>query len=148
MSWLFGKKDKKLDDDIWMIKQGQKGGLQLFVRLRKSRPKNIKAGDFHHLRGISWEYNPRDESGLPNSSVLKEMRRFEELLDSVESSGAAYLMAIVTGDGAREWLWYSRDAQEMMNHVNRALTSQKPFPIKFIREDDPTWSTYEHWLNA
>lgn len=148
MSWLLGKKNKKLNEDKWMIKQGQKDGLQLFVRIRNSKPNRINTNDYPHLIGISWEYKPRDESGLPDSSVLNEMGRLEELLDKIESNNVAYLMAIITGNGTREWLWYSRDASEMMSQVNEALASQQPFPIKFIREDDPTWSAYDHWLNA
>ena len=84
-----------------------------------------------------------NESGMPAQKQVERMQLFEDLLRSaLEGPGQAYLTVIVTGNGVREWQWYSRDPAETMALVNKALSNHDPFPVQFSVQDDPDWQAY------
>ena len=52
---------------------------------------------------------------MPAQNDSAGMQLFEDLLQpALEEAQQAYLMLVVTGNGVREWQWYSRDPEETM----------------------------------
>ena len=64
---------------------------------------------------------------------------------ALETSQSAFLTVVVTGNGTREWQWYSRNPEETMGLVNQAVTGYEPFPIQFSIQDDPQWEAYRRF---
>jgi hypothetical protein len=126
--------------DEWTVSTGQAAGKPVIARFRSAAPPNAAA--YPTLIVISWSY-PEDSSGLPDSDVRERMDRLEDLLtERVEADGVAIHTATETGRGLREWQWYARSEEEMMQAVNGALRTEAPFPIEFASEHDPQWRAY------
>ena len=144
---LFGKKKAEPPpDDRWTVAQGEDNGLPLIFRIRNQRPHGVEPPAYPHLIAVSWPYEPANEFGMPSSDVTALMTQFEELLDrALEGSQSAFLTVVVTGNGTREWQWYSRSPEETMGLVNQALTGYEPFPVQFSIQDDPQWEAYRRF---
>ena len=75
------------------------------------------------------------------------MTELEDLLESgIEKVEQAFLTAIVTGNGVREWQWYARDPKKLMELVNQTLGELEPFPVQFSFQHDPEWEGYNGFL--
>ena len=54
-------------------------------------------------------------------------------------------MVVVTGKGACEWRFYSKDNAEFMAVLNRAFAGQPKYPIDVTHQSDPKWLEYRHF---
>ena len=85
------------------------------------------------------------ENGLPRDCDAGQMDELEDLLiEGLERPGQALLVASVTGNGVKEWLWYARDVEATQALLNKALTGAPPFPIDLNVMLDKPW---RHYLN-
>lgn len=130
-------------DQRWSVAEAQKNGKPLIVRYRSKRPEGVAPANYPFLLSATWSYQPATPAGLPSEQDVELMSRFEDALESaLESSGSAYLMVVLTGNGDRDWLWYSRGKEDSMRQVNRALKGHKPYPVQFSVQPDPRWRAY------
>jgi len=127
---------------------GQDGDKPLIFRIRSPKPA-VATKTYRHLVAVSWPYEPMSESGMPAQDQVAQMGEFEDLLQpALEGPGQAYLTVVVTGNGVREWQWYSRSAEETMALVNKALSNHERFPVEFSIQDDPLWEAYSRFHEA
>ena len=131
------------------LAQGQVDGLPLLFRFRAFPPEGVEPASFATLVAIGWSYEPGNDSGMPGPPDAERMDHLEALLDAaIETPGIAYLTAAVTGNGRREWQWYTRDSASFMAALNRALSSYPAFPIDISHQQDPEWNAYLSILAA
>jgi cell division protein FtsZ len=97
-------------------------------------------------RGLGAGGNP----SIPAShDVYERMGQLEDLLmPAFEGSGQAFLTVVVTGNGVREWQWYAKNVDLVMELVNEALDGYEPFPVQFSLQDDPQWEGYSRLLES
>jgi Family of unknown function (DUF695) len=136
-------------DDCWSIATGEDGDKPLIFRIRNQAPSFAHRRAFPHLLAVCWEYEAANDMGMPASDVTEGMGQFEDLvLPALENANQAFLSVVVTGNGVREWQWYSRDPNETMELVNEALAACDPFPIQISVQEDPDWETYARFVGA
>lgn len=140
---LENTKPQSSTDERWSVAEAQKNGKPLIVRYRSRRPEGVAPAGYPFLLSATWSYQPATLAGLPSEQDVELMSRFEDALESaLESSGSAHLMVVLTGNGDRDWLWYSRGEEDSMRQVNRALKGHKPYPVQFSVQRDPRWRAY------
>ena len=84
-----------------------------------------------------------NEAGLPAPDETQLMDKFEDaLVSTLELSQTAYLMVILTGNGERDWLWYTRGEADAMRQVNQALKGHPRYPVEFSVQQDRRWRAY------
>jgi hypothetical protein len=134
-------------DDTWTMATGDDDGLPLIVRIRNQPPPFAKKESFPQLLALSWQYEPENDQGLPSHEVVERMGQLEDLLlPAFEDAREAFLTVVVTGNGAREWQWYAKDSDRVMELVNETLAEHEPFPVEFNFQDDPEWEGYSRFL--
>ncbi len=134
-------------DDTWTMATGEDDGLPLIVRIRNQPPLFARKDSFPQLLALSWQYEPENERGMPAQDVVERMGQLEDLLmPAFEEAREAFLTVVVTGNGAREWQWYAKDADRVMELVNEPLAEYEPFPVEFNFQDDPEWEGYSRFL--
>ena len=134
-------------DDTWTLATGDDDGMPLIVRIRNQPPSFARKDSFPHLLALSWRYEPEDNRGMPSNDVVERMAQLEVLLmPAFEGTRQAFLTVVVTGNGAREWQWYARDPDRVMELVNETLADYEPFPVEFNFQDDPQWEGYSQFL--
>jgi hypothetical protein len=74
----------------------------------------------------------------------ERMDKLEDLLHpALEKSGVATLVLVSTGEGLREWTYYTGSTERFMSSMNQTLRSEPPFPLEIHVGSDPEWRVYE-----
>ena len=134
--------EQSLTDEQWSVIQSEKNGKPLLIRYRSERPRDVETAAFPFLLSATWTYQA-NEAGLPAPEELELMGKFEDALESaLDASQTAHLMVILTGNGERDWLWYTCGEAEAMRQVNQALKGHKPYPVEFSVQQDRRWRAY------
>jgi hypothetical protein len=134
-------------EDSWSVDTGEDDGKPLIFRIRNKPPSFAQKKTFPHLLAVSWQYESPNEQGMPSQDVAEHMSQLEDLLEpAFEGARQAFLSVIVTGNGVREWQWYARTCEEVMELVNETLGQLEPFPVEFSFQDDPEWEGYTRFL--
>ena len=136
------REGQSLADDQWSVAQAEKNGKPLLIRYRSERPQGVDTAAFPFLLSATWTYRA-NEAGLPAPEEQEWMGKFEDALASaLEPSQTAHLMVVLTGNGERDWLWYTCGEAEAMRQVNQALKGHKPYPVEFSVQQDRRWRAY------
>lgn len=91
---------------------------------------------------IAWAYD--SDSGMPSKPEREAMDRLEDLLAPyVEQPALSNLALVSTGEGLREWTYYTRSQDEFMAKLNEALARLPRFPIEIDLAKDPRWERYD-----
>ena len=91
---------------------------------------------------LVWKYS--SDSGMPIVAERERMDRLEDLmLPAVEARGQAVLVLVSTGEGFREWIYYTKSESAFLDRLNETLKTTPRFPIEIHTAPDPGWSTYE-----
>lgn len=145
---LDSNETQSVGDDQWTVLQAEKNGKPLLIRYRRQRPPGVEPAAFPFLLSATWSYRTND-AGLPGPEEMPLMDKFEDaLVSALEASQTAYLMVILTGNGERDWLWYTCGEAEAMHQVNQALKGHKPYPVQFSVQQDRRWRAYTQFDTA
>jgi hypothetical protein len=126
-------------DDAWWIGEGFSDGNPIVIRARESLPAQPDREIYRHLLIVSWKYSPKP-SGMPETQVHSAMCAFEDAVEAtVEKAGTGVQAASITGNGSKEWRYYTYDPGEFMSQLNDALTGQPAHPLDIQMFDDPDW---------
>lgn len=128
--------------DIWAVAEGRSDGAVALWRYRV--PVLGPTGGESHPIGVIvlWPYADPHSGVLPTEADMAEMSRFEDLLgEAVECDALAVMAAVLTFDGARQWVFYTRDLDHFVERLS-ALPDYhgEPYPIEVAAEEDPTWA--------
>ncbi|MDZ3831166.1 MAG: DUF695 domain-containing protein [Sphingopyxis sp.] len=113
----------------------------ILARYRSGMPSNADKALFSNLVIVRWQYADASAGTFPDDETLDRMVEFEDaILDASDHErywGSG--VAVVTENGAREWRFYTPDASEFMENLNRVLAGKQAFPLDFQLFDDPEW---------
>lgn len=129
----------------WSNHTGQAGGQTVYYRLRDQVPEGIELADYASLIRITWRYQP-DAEGLPAPADDARMQALEDLLvEYLEETGRAFMTLAATGNGVRQWHFYTGEADQIMAMLAHQAQNGRQ-PIETSRDDDPEWAVYrEAW---
>lgn len=103
----------------------------------------IAKGKFPYRVTVSWEYNPLP-NGLPADDDAQLMEQATEaLLAEFKRDKVAYMTGIYTGDGRRDWIFYTGNLNIFGRVFNRALEDVDSMPLLIEAEEDPEWEEYK-----
>lgn len=119
------------------------GGKTVIVTGRDYMDKISASGRFPYLLRVSWQYNALPD-GFPDDLDAELMGRVNDALESAfREDKSAYLVAIYTGEGVRDWLFYAHSLTIFNKVFNRALGNiEETIPLKVEAQSDPEWSEY------
>jgi hypothetical protein len=66
----------------------------------------------------------------------------------VEAKTPSLQALALTGDGRKEWRYYTADVELFMSSLNRGLHGLPPFPIELRLFEDPDWAALSEYQNA
>lgn len=126
----------------WSAPTEAENGRTIIVTGRDYMDEIIAKGKFIYRVTVSWEYNSLP-SGMPED---EDARLMEEATDSMmqefKKDKVAYLTGIYTGDGRRDWVFYTQNLNIFGRVFNRALASLPQKPLLIEAESDPDWAEY------
>ena len=129
--------------DWWTAPTESENGNLIMVTGRRDI-ENFKNNPKFNIRiEVTWKYNS-DISGMPDfetSSLMEEVQTAIE--NSFKKDPIAVLTGIYTGDGERNWIFYTLSTNIFGKKFNEALQSFELLPITIYAEKDPEWNEYQ-----
>ncbi len=130
------------NSDWWTAPTESENGNLIMVTGRRDI-ENFKNNPKFNIRiEVTWKYNS-DKSGMPDfetSSLMEEVQTSIE--DTFKKDPIAVLTGIYTGDGERNWIFYTLSTNIFGKKFNEALQSFELLPITIYAENDPEWNEY------
>lgn len=126
----------------WSAPTEAENGRTIIVTGRDYMDEIISKGKFIYRVTVSWEYNSLP-SGMPEDEDAKLMEEAtDSLMQEFKKDKVAYLTGIYTGDGRRDWIFYTQNLNIFGRVFNRALASLPQLPLLIEAESDPDWAEY------
>ena len=126
-------------EDNWSLGEAQINGLPLIVRTRSRLPAIPDREIYENLIIISWPYTA-NESGMPQPEENQRTIQFEDALEkALAPKGVGVQAACLTGNGSKEWRYYTYDTDEFVARLNQGLADHPPYPIELQMFKDPEW---------
>lgn len=140
---------KLLISDDWFTAPAQAPNGQLVMVTGRRGLTQVQAtGKFNLRVTVTWTYAP-DATGMPQ---LHESQLMEQVQDALEACFVADPVAvntgIYTGDGQRDWVFYTRSLPIFRKKLNQALAPFPVLPLTFEADDDPQWDEYREMMQA
>ena len=126
----------------WSAPTEAENGRTIIVTGRDYMDEIISKGKFIYRVTVSWVYNSLP-SGMPEDEDAKLMEEAtDSLMQEFKKDKVAYLTGIYTGDGRRDWIFYTQNLNIFGRVFNRALASLPQMPLLIEAESDPDWAEY------
>lgn len=101
-----------------------------------------KKGKMVYRLVVGWAYDK--QSDLPDEELSTQMELVQERLEKAfKKDPVAVLTEVYTGDGLREWVFYTASLHIFQKKINEALADLPPYPLTFSAEEDPHWEEYD-----
>jgi hypothetical protein len=125
--------------DKWSVGHFVQNDAPMIVRARETLPTKADRETHGHLVLIKWPYTA-GVNGMPNADDAKRMQELERTLEAnIEAHEVGIHALSLTGNGSREWRYYTHDPQKFMEALNRGLQGQEKFPIDLELLQDTEW---------
>ena len=132
----------KLSDNWFTTVTESDNGAVMFVGGRDEVDAFMESGKLRERVEITWPYES-DAQGMPTEEESMRMEAPQEALrKAMEKDKLAILTGVYTGDGARTWVFYTRNIPAFGERLNQALAPFEQLPITIYTEKDAEWNEY------
>ena len=132
----------KISGDWWTAPAEGDNGNLILVTGRRGLDNVIATGVYRYRVEVTWSYEG-DGKALPVYADSKVMEQVTDALkDCFDRDPVAVLTGIYTGDGQRDWVFYTRSLHIFQRKFNEVLAPFPALPLSFEAEEDPDWEEY------
>ena len=115
----------------WIDESGHKTLLQS----RDERPSDLRNG-FATAVVMEWRYGME---GLPDQPTMNSIYQFEDALEAIRNDKTAVHVHTLTGNGIREWCYYTANFTEFESRFNELVSPLPKMPIEISYQADQDW---------
>lgn len=132
----------------WTAPAESESGSRIMVSGRRDVEKFRTNPRFTIRVEVSWPYTP-DAEGFPDEPTAQLMEEAQEALEAAfRKDPVAVLTGVFTGDGRRDWIFYTLSTHIFGRKLNEALASLPVLPLEISAENDPGWEAYDEMAEA
>lgn len=129
-------------NDWWTSPTESETGRLIMVTGRRDVDKFRDNPKYSIRVEITWRY-AGDSQGMPSEADSQMMEKVQDAITGVfEKDPVAVLTGIFTGDGQRDWIFYTLSTHIFQRKINEALAALPTLPLQFYAENDPGWEEY------
>lgn len=131
-----------MKDKFWTYPAEAESGRKIIITGRDNVDKPRLSGKYIYRLTVSWDYQSLPD-GMPADADASVMEQATDLLlEETRRDTAAILTGIYTGDGRRDWVFYTRSLFIFQKILNRALESLPQLPLQIEAAEDCGWEEY------
>ena len=132
----------KLTDEWWTCPAEADNGSLIMVTGRRDMEEAMASGKYNHRIEITWKYEP-EANGMPDEATSALMEEVQDALQAdFMKDPVAILTGIYTGNGERNWVFYTMSIQIFERKLNEDLAKFDLLPLSLYVENDPEWNEY------
>lgn len=134
----------KYTDKWWSYPAESESGKTVIVTGRDLVDEYRGSGKYIYRIDVSWAYNSLPD-GMPEEEDARLMEEATDaLLDAFREDRVAVMTGIYTGDGKRDWVFYTKNLKIFSLVFNKALEELPTIPILIDASEDADWEEYAH----
>ena len=133
------------EKDLWVLKKWESDDSPEVRLFRKNLAPRIAPCHpaYQYLAYLTFHYPAKDASGLPRLQDQDTLTDIEVSgLGDLLSDGLAVHVAVVTGKGIRDLLFYTRDPHEFLRRASLIRGLYPEYSVECELMPDPDWSQY------
>jgi hypothetical protein len=124
----------------WTLAQGKAGGNTTIIRALARVPLAEQRSARPVLVLVTWEFDGAATAGMPDRATYDRITDFEEVIfDSIAAEDWATEAAAITGNGAKQWRYYTNDGEDFAKRFSEALDGHPRYPVELEAAPDPEW---------
>lgn len=128
----------------WSYPAEGESGKTIIVTGHDGIDKFRESGKYIYRIDVSWKYNALPD-GMPEEEDAKLMEEVTDALtDALKKDKVAVMTGIYTGDGSRDWVFYTKNLKIFSIVFNKALENLPTIPFLIEAEEDSAWEEYTH----
>lgn len=132
------------EHDWWTAPAEGENGSLIMVTGRADVDKFRANPRFTYRIEVKWAYDGSVNDGMPDRETSEMMEQVtDRLTDTFDRDPVAVLTGIYTGDGERDWVFYSLSPNIFGRKLNECLSDLPLLPITIYVENDPEWAEYD-----
>ena len=137
-----GDMKQLLELDRWTLASGEAPLGACLVRYREPVLSAREVVGYARCLRIVWSYAPEGLGELPDDATSTRLEAFETTLcEALESDHTAILTAVMTFDGARQWVFYTDNVDRCGQAINAIPQEEdERYPLELDVFDDSDWS--------
>lgn len=135
----------------WTSPQEGMSGNMVLVTGRKDVEKFRNNPKFSIRVEITWRYTMGEATadGMPQHDISETMEKVTDRLAEVfKKDPVAVMTGIFTGDGERNWIFYTLSTHIFGRKLNECLADMPLLPLEIYCENDPDWAEYDEMSGA
>lgn len=138
----------KLTDEWWTCPAEAENGKLIMVTGRRDMDEVIESGKYNIRVEITWKYE-EDKDGMPDVATSTLMEEVQDALQNdFMKDPIAVLTGIYTGNGERNWVFYTMNLRIFNRKFNEDLATFEQLPLEFYAEEDVEWAEYKEMREA
>ena len=136
------------NQDQWLLARGERYGFPMIVRMAAAfRGMGALPGYDHHII-IGTKLRAPTPDGFPSTEEGNDLQRFEETLSAaIEIDDESVCVLVITNEGFRDFIFYTRDAIGARAKLDAALPALRGFEFSIAIEPDKQWEIYQTFDN-
>lgn len=129
-----------MTDEWWTAPSEADNGNIVIVTGRSDVDKFRSSGKYIYRVEVIWRY---EGGGMPSPEEAALMEQATDALhEAVRRDRVAVMTGIYTGDGERDWVFYTKSLPVFNTVLNRALADLPTLPLVIEAYHDPAWEAY------
>lgn len=133
-----------MSERFWSFPCVGESGKTVIVTGRDGIDKYRESGKYVYRIDVTWKYNSLPD-GMPEEEDAKLMEEATDAFQEVlKKDKVAVLTGIYTGDGRRDWVFYTKNLKIFSIVFNKALEPLPTIPLVIEAEEDAAWEEYLH----
>lgn len=120
-----------IESDEWRLAEADTALGPGMVRFRVPVLSGKTQSGYGRVLRVVWGYAEESSGAMPSDEDSARMEAFEEhLCQAVEHDAQAVLTAVLTFDGARQWVFYTDDAKAFLTRLQQMPQEAEPSPAR------------------
>lgn len=134
----------KIPDRWWTAPAQAESGRTVIVTGRDRLDPIRDKGTYSSRIEITWKYDAKPD-GMPSDEDAELMGEATDAMKAAfDADPVAVMTGIYTGDGERDWIFYTRNLRVFGFVLNKALSELPTIPIVIEAYSDPEWEEYDN----
>lgn len=131
-------------DKWWSYPCLAENGRTIITSGHDGLDKQFASGKYIYRVDVSWDYKALPD-GMPDNESADTLERVTDAFNlTLANDKVAVLSGIYTGDGRRDWIFYTKNLKVFNSFFNRALADLPLLPLSISATEDPDWEEYRH----
>ncbi len=130
------------ESDWWTSPTESEDGNLIMVTGRRDVSEFRDNPRFNIRIEVTYKYDG-DKNGMPDLETSEQLEKVTDAIKAeLDKDPVAVMTGIYTGDGERNWIFYTPSTRIFEKKINNALSAMPVLPLSIYAENDPEWNEY------